>query len=197
MTKDELKEKIVKKLMNLQENTYVIKEVTEILIEDRFKGYKRFLKDNVFISFPDYIINDMFRESGDLDYKKIQGMEKNEIINYFFNGEGKKYFERWGDYQGKKPKVIKIKWDDLAKPLQNFLKNKMSGENPNLSDSREKLIKTMKREPNLGKGQNEPIIITYNQEGKIVDIPGGNHRTYAAFELNNFNPILMKAYTNN
>jgi hypothetical protein len=23
---------------------------------------------------------------------------------------------------------------------------------------------------------------------------GGNHRTYAAFELNNFNPIKMKAY---
>ena len=35
------------------------------------------------------------------------------------------------------------------------------------------------------------------QEGKIVDIPGGNHRTYAAFELNNFKPILMKSYTNN
>jgi hypothetical protein len=183
--------------MNLQENVQRIREMMGLLTENRFKGYKRFLKDNVFINFPDYVINDMFRESGDLDYKDIQGMTKDEIIDYFFNGEGKKYFERWGNYQGKKPKVVEIKWDDLAEPLQNFLKNKMSGDNFNFSDSREKLIKTMGREPNLGKGENEPIIITYNQEGKIIDIPGGNHRTYAAFELNNFNPILMKAYTNN
>ena len=70
----------------------------------------------------------------------------------------------------------------------------MSGENPNLSNSREKIIRTMEREPNLGNGDNEPIIVKYNNEGKIEDILGGNHRIYAAFELNNFNPIKMKAY---
>jgi hypothetical protein len=183
--------------MNLQENIQRIREMMGLLNEDRFKGYKRFLKDNVFTDFPDYIINDMFRETGDLDYRDVQGMTKDQIIDYFFNGNGKRFFERWGDYKGKKPKVIEMKWEDLSEPLQKFLKNKMSGENLNFPDSREKLMKTMEREPNLGKGDNEPIIITYNQDGKIVDIPGGNHRTYAAFELNNFNPILMKAYTNN
>jgi len=55
----------------------------------------------------------------------------------------------------------------------------------------------MEREPNLGKGDNEPIMLIYNEEGKIKDIPGGNHRIYAAFELNNFNPILMNAYVSN
>jgi hypothetical protein len=70
----------------------------------------------------------------------------------------------------------------------------MSGENPNFPDSRERLLKTMENSPNLGKGINEPIILKYNSEGKIEDIVGGNHRTYAAFELNNFNPIKMKAY---
>jgi hypothetical protein len=70
----------------------------------------------------------------------------------------------------------------------------MSGENPNLKHSREKLLQTIEREPNLGNGDNEPIIVKYNNEGKINDILGGNHRTYAAFELNNFGPIKMKAY---
>jgi hypothetical protein len=174
--------------MNLQEN------IRRILKEDRFKGYKRFLKDNIFTDFPDYIINDMFRESGDLDYSQVQGMTKDQMIDYFFNGEGKRYFDRWGGYEGKNAKVVKIEWNDLIEPLQKFLKNKMSGENPNFPDSKEKLIKIMEREPNLGKGDNEPILLKYNKEGKIEDISGGNHRTYAAFELNDFKPILMKAY---
>jgi hypothetical protein len=93
--------------------------------------------------------------------------------------------------------VVEIKWEDLIEPIQKFLKNKMSGENPDMTDSREKLVKTMEREPNLGKGDNEPIMLIYNEEGKIKDIPGGNHRIYAAFELNNFNPILMNAYVSN
>jgi hypothetical protein len=166
-----------------------------VINEDRFKGYKRFLKNNVFTNFPDYVINDMFRETGDLDYKDIQGMSKDEIINYFHNGNGERFFERYGDFEKKdKPRVIEIKWDNLVEPLQRFLKNKMSGENPNFPDSRERLLKTMENSPNLGKGINEPIIVKYNSEGKIEDIVGGNHRTYAAFELNNFNPIKMKAY---
>ena len=177
--------------MNLRES------IKKILKEDRFKGYKRFLKDNVFTDFPDYIINDMFRESGDLDYSQVQGMTKNQIIDYFLNGEGHKFFDRWGGYRGQKPKVIEIKWSDLTEPLQKFLKNKMSGENPNFPDSREKIVQMMNREPNLGKGDNEPVLLKYNNEGKIEDIPGGNHRTYVAFELNNFNPILMKAYVDN
>jgi len=183
--------------MNLQENIQRIKEMMGIISEDRYKGYKRFLKDNIFTNFPDYIINDMFRESGDLDYKEVEGMSKYEIIDYFFNGKGKKYFERWGGYQEqKKPKVIEIKWEDLIDQLQKFLKNKMSGENNNFSDSREKIVNMMNREPNLGKGDNEPILLIYNGEGKIEEIPGGNHRIYAAFELNNFKPIMMKSYIN-
>jgi hypothetical protein len=177
--------------MNLRES------IKKILKEDRFKGYKRFLKDNVFMDFPDYIINDMFRESGDLDYSQVQGMTKKQIIDYFLNGEGHKFFDRWGGYKGQKPKVVEIKWNDLTEPLQKFLKNKMSGENPNFPDSREKIVQMMNREPNLGKGDNEPVLLKYNNEGKIEDIPGGNHRTYVAFELNNFNPILMKAYVDN
>ena len=181
--------------MKLQEQISRIQSMMGVINEDRFKGYKRFLKNNVFTNFPDYVINDMFRETGDLDYKDIQGMSKNEIINYFYNGDGKRFFERYGDFEKKdKPRVIEIKWDDLVEPLQRFLKNKMSGENPNFPDSRERLLKTMENSPNLGKGINEPIILKYNSEGKIEDIVGGNHRTYAAFELNNFNPIKMKAY---
>ena len=181
--------------MNLQEQINRIHSMMGVINEDRFKGYKRFLKNNVFTNFPDYVINDMFRETGDLDYKDIQGMSKDEIINYFHNGDGKRFFERYGDFEKKdKPRVIEIKWDDLVEPLQRFLKNKMSGENPNFPDSRERLLKTMENSPNLGKGINEPIILKYNSEGKIEDIVGGNHRTYAAFELNNFNPIKMKAY---
>ena len=75
--------------MNLQENIQRIKQMMGVITEDRFKGYKRFLKDNVFTNFPDYIINDMFRESGDLDYRDVQGMTKDQIIDYFFNGDGK------------------------------------------------------------------------------------------------------------
>jgi hypothetical protein len=181
--------------MNLQEQINRIHSMMGVINEDRFKGYKRFLKNNVFTNFPDYVINDMFRETGDLDYKDIQGMSKDEIINYFHNGDGKRFFERYGDFEKKdKPRVIEIKWDDLVEPLQRFLKNKMSGENPNFPDSRERLLKTMENSPNLGKGINEPIILKYNSEGKIEDIVGGNHRTYAAFELNNFNPIKMRAY---
>jgi hypothetical protein len=181
--------------MKLQEQINRIQSMMGVINEDRFKGYKRFLKNNVFTNFPDYVINDMFRETGDLDYKDIQGMSKDEIINYFHNGDGKRFFERYGDFEKKdKPRVIEIKWDDLVEPLQRFLKNKMSGENPNFPDSRERLLKTMENSPNLGKGINEPIILKYNSEGKIEDIVGGNHRTYAAFELNNFNPIKMRAY---
>jgi len=181
--------------MNLQENIYRIQSMMGVINEDRFKGYKRFLKNNVFTNFPDYVINDMFRETGDLDYKDIQGMSKDEIINYFHNGNGERFFERYGDFEKKdKPRVIEIKWDDLVEPLQRFLKNKMSGEVSNFPNSRERLLKTMENSPNLGKGINEPIILKYNSEGKIEDIVGGNHRTYAAFELNNFNPIKMKAY---
>ena len=181
--------------MNLQEQISRIKSMMGLITEDRFKGYRRFLKDNVFTNFPNHVINDMFRETGDLDYRDVQGMSKDEIINYFKNGHGKRFFERYGNFEtGKKPKVIEIKWEDLIEPIQKFLKNKMSGENPNLSNSREKIIRTMEREPNLGNGDNEPIIVKYNNEGKIEDILGGNHRIYAAFELNNFNPIKMKAY---
>jgi len=185
-------------MKNLQEQVSRIKSLMGVINEDRFKGYKRFLKDNVFNDFPEYIINDMFRETGDLDYKDVKGMSKDEIIDYFFNGRGKRFFDRYGNFNKKnKPKIIEIKWDDLIEPLQRFLKNKMSGENSDLNDSREKLLQTMKREPNLGNGKNEPIILKYNKEGKIEEIIGGNHRTYAAFELNNFNPIKMKAYVNN
>jgi len=181
--------------MKLQENINRIKELMGVITEDRYKGYRRFLKDNIFINFPNYIIDDMFRETGDLDYRDIRGMSKDEIIDYFNNGPGKRFFERYGNFEKtNKPKVIEIKWDDLIEPIQKFLKNKMSGENPDLIDSREKIIQTMVREPNLGNGDNEPIIVKYNSEGKIEDILGGNHRTYTAFELNNFNPIKMKAY---
>ena len=69
--------------MNLKES------IRRVLREDRYKGYKRFLKDNVFTDLPEYIINDMFRESGDLDYSQVQGMTKDQIIDYFFNGDGK------------------------------------------------------------------------------------------------------------
>ena len=175
----------------------VRESIKRILREDRFKGYKRFLKDNIFTDFPEYVINDMFRESGDLDYSEVQGMTKDQIIDYFFNGEGKQYFDRWGGYEGKNAKVVKIEWNDLTEPLQKFLKTKMSGEHPYFPNSKEKVIKTMEREPNLGKGDNEPILLKYNKEGKIEDISGGNHRTYAAFKLNDFKPILMKAYVDN
>jgi len=181
--------------MNLHEQISRIQSMMGLINEDRFKGYKRFLKDNVFTNFPNYVINDMFRETGDLDYRTVQGMSKDEIINYFNNGMGKRFFERYGNFEKEnKPKVIEIKWEDLTEPLQKFLKNKMSGETPNLKHSREKLLQTIEREPNLGNGDNEPIIVKYNNEGKIEDILGGNHRTYAAFELNNFGPIKMKAY---
>ena len=166
-----------------------------VISEDRYKAYKRFLKDNIFTEFPDYVISDMFRETGDLDYRDVQGMTKDEIIDYFNNGPGKRFFERYGNFEkGNKAKVIEIKWDDLIEPLQKFLKNKMSGENPNLSNSREKIIQTMDRQPNLGNGDNEPIIVKYDSEGMIEDVLGGNHRLYAAFELNDFQPIKMKAY---
>ena len=72
--------------MKLQEQINRIQSMMGVINEDRFKGYKRFLKNNVFTNFPDYVINDMFRETGDLDYKDIQGMSKDEIINYFHNG---------------------------------------------------------------------------------------------------------------
>ncbi len=114
--------------------TLGLEETQTPINEDRYKGYKRFLKANVFIDFPDYIINDMFRETNDLDYSKIKGMKKDEIINHFFKGEGQHFFKRWGGFQGqKKPKVIEIKWEDLTKQLQDFLKNKMSGKNPNFA----------------------------------------------------------------
>jgi hypothetical protein len=181
--------------MNLQEQIERIQSMMGIVTEDRYKGYRRFLKDNVFTNFPNYIINDMFRETGDLDYRDVQGMSKDEIIDYFNNGHGKRFFERYGNFETRnKPKVIEIKWDDLIEPMQKFLKNKMSGENPNFPNSREKVIQTMDREPNLGNGDNEPIMVKYNSEGKIEDIVGGHHRTYAAFELNSFNPIKMKTY---
>lgn len=166
-----------------------------VLTEDRYKGYKKFLKDNVFTDFPDYIINDMFRESGDLDYEQIKGMNKNQIIDYFLHKEGKRFFDRWGGFKGqKKSKIIKIKWEDLIEPLQKFLISKMSGKNSNFPNSRKKIISIMKQEPNLGDGNNEPIIIKVNNNGMVEDIPGGNHRLYAAFELNNFKPIKMNSY---
>ena len=115
---------VVLKNDNLQET------IRRILREDRFKGQKRFLKDNIFTDFPEYVINDMFRESGDSDYSEVQGMTKDQIIDYFFNGEGKQYFDRWGGYEGKNAKVVKIEWNDLTEPLQKFLKTKMSGEHP-------------------------------------------------------------------
>jgi hypothetical protein len=180
--------------MNLQEQIHRIQSMMGVITEDRFKGYKRFLKNNIFKNFPDYVFNDMFRETGDLGYKDIKGMSKDEIIDYFTNDKGKKYFDRWKDFQNKKTQIIKINWDDITPNLQDFLKNKMSGENPNFPDTKNKILELMKNHPNLGKGDNEPIIIKYNSENKIEEILGGQHRLYAAFKLNNFKPILMKAY---
>jgi hypothetical protein len=183
--------------MNLREDIQRIKEVMGVLNEDRYKGYKRFLRDEIFPNTPEYVLNDMFRETEDLNFRDIVGMSKDEIIDYFNNGPGKSFYERWGGFDNKKPKVIEIRWDDLTHDVQKFLKNKMSGENKNFPDSREKLIKKMENQPNLGDGNNEPILVKYNKDGKIYDIPGGNHRIYAAFELNDFNPIKMKAYISN
>lgn len=181
-------------MMNLQENVNRIKEMMGLLNEDRYKGYKRFLRDYLFGFMPDYVFNDIFRETGDFRFSEVMNMSKQEMIDYFTKGPGRDIYDRWGGFKSKKPEVVEISWDDLTDEIKSFLKDKMSGEDERFPDSREKIERMKEKNPGLGFGENEPILIRYNEDGKIFDIPGGNHRLYSAFELNQFEPVLMKAY---
>jgi DNA-binding LacI/PurR family transcriptional regulator len=53
----------------------------KMLVETRLKGYRRFLKDNIFSFLPDYILKDLFRETGDMGFKDLlnvlNGIENN------------------------------------------------------------------------------------------------------------------------
>jgi len=63
---------------------YIITETQHrMLVETRLKGYRRFLKDNIFGFLPDYVLNDLFRETGDMGFRDMIGKSKQEIIDYF------------------------------------------------------------------------------------------------------------------
>jgi hypothetical protein len=173
---------------DLNEEIIKIKSMLGLITEDRYKGFRRFLKDNLFGFMPDYVFNEIFRETGDFHFEKVKGMSKKEMIDYFTKGPGRAIYDRWGGFKDRRTRIVELSWDDLTPELQRFLKEKMTGV------SKSKIEDIKEREPGLGFGKNEPILIKYNDEDKIEEIIGGNHRVYAAFELNNFDPILMNAY---
>lgn len=175
-------------MRELNEEITKIKSMLGLITEDRYKGFRRFLKDNLFGFMPDYVFNDIFRETGDFHFNQVKGMSKKEMIDYFTKGPGRAIYDRWGGFKSKRPVIVEIRWEDLVPELQRFLKDKMT------DSSKDKIQDIKEREPGLGFGKNEPILIKYNDEDKIEDIVGGNHRLYAAFELNDFEPILMNAY---
>lgn len=172
----------------------ITEEQRKMLIETRLKGYRRFLKDNIFSFLPDYILKDLFRETGDMGFKDLVGKSKQEIIDYFKTGWGNEIWERWKVFKDSKPEKIVIGIEDLDEKLLNFLKSKFSGDNENFPNTLGKVEKYSQEMPHLGYGENEPILVVYDIEDKIVDIPGGTHRLWTAWKLNNFEPVLMNAY---
>ena len=174
---------------------YIITETHHrMLVETRLKGYRRFLKDNIFGFLPDYVLNDLFRETGDMGFRDMIGKSKQEIIDYFKTGWGKDIWDRWSVFKNSKPEKIEIGVNDLDDELLDFLKSKFSGKNKNFPDTPGKLEKYSKVMPHLGYGENEPILVVYDFDDKIVDIPGGTHRLWTAWQQNNFEPVLMNAY---
>jgi len=172
----------------------ITEEQHKVLVETRLRGYRRFLKDNIFSFLPDYVLHDLFRETGDMGFRDIIGKSKQEIIDYFKTGWGREIWDRWSVFKDSKPEKIVVGIDDLDDDLLEFLKSKFSGNNENFPDTPKKLEKYSEIMPSLGYGENEPILVVYDTNEKIVDIPGGTHRLWTAWKQNNFEPVLMKSY---
>ena len=95
----------------------ITEEQHKVLVETRLKGYRRFLKDNIFSFLPDYILHDLFRETGDMGFRDIKGKSKQEIIDYFKTGWGRQIWDRWSVFKDSKPEKIVIGIDDIDDDL--------------------------------------------------------------------------------
>lgn len=158
-----------------------------LITEARYKAYRKFIKDNLFNFLPDYVFNEAYKITDGFDYETVKNMDEEQTIEYFARGNGRRIYDRFSGYKNKKPTKIQISFDDLSEDLQDMVK---SEEGPETS----KIEKMKERNPSMGFGENEPILVKYDLDEKIVDIPSGVHRLFTAFELNNYEPVLMKAY---
>ena len=146
-------------------------------------------------SMPDYVFNDMKREGfGEFlkdraDDIQEQGLEKILATDEF----GRDWYNRYNLNWTQDAQILDVSWEDIDAEVRKFLMDKYEGNNPNFPNQKERYADMMQRFPGLGTGDHEPVIVKM-EDGKIVEIIGGKHRTFVAFLKNDFKPIKLCAY---
>ena len=148
-----------------------------------------------FPSMPDHVFNDMKREGfgsflvDRADDIEEQGLEKILATDEF----GRDWYNRYNLNWTQDAQILDVSWEDIDAKVREFLMGKYEGNNPNFPNQKKRYADIMQRFPGLGTGDHEPVIVKM-EGGKIVDIIGGRHRTFAAFLKNDFKPIKLNAY---
>ena len=104
------------------------------LIESRFKGFEKALKNKVFPHLPDLVFNDMYGHEGVKDYAVDRTDDINKIgLEKFFKTDeyAKEIYDRYDLTWTKNPVVLDLKWEDLSAEERKFLMDKHLGLNPN------------------------------------------------------------------
>ena len=186
---------------------FVMQNWRLFLIESRFKGFEKALKNKVFPHLPDLVFNDMYGHEGVKDYAVDRTDDINKIgLEKFFKTDeyAKEIYDRYYLTWTKNPVVLDLKWEDLSAEERKFLMDKHLDLNPNfpMDQYQQKIQRIIKTLPGLGKGEHEPVILKMEGD-KVVDILGGRHRVFAAFLKGSnidqgggiiFNPTKIKAY---
>jgi len=151
----------------------------------------------LFPSMPDHVLGDMIREgfAGFLE-ERAQDIAQLGLEEFLTSDEiGKDWYDRYNLNWAQDAQILDLSWEDLDAKERKFLMDKYEGKNPNFpqADQEKRYADMLKRFPGLGTGEHEPVIVKM-EGGKIVDIMGGRHRTFAAFLKNDFNPIKLNAY---
>ena len=168
------------------------------LNEARYKGYRREVYNRVFSHLPEFVFKDLYDREGLKHFIIDRGedIQKMGMEEFFKNDEyGRDIFNRYNLNWAQKPVVLDLEWEDLGEEERNFLTTKHKGLDPNFPqpEYRAKIDRILSASPGLGTGEHEPVILKMSN-GKVEDIMGGRHRTFAAFLKNDFQPIQLKAY---
>ena len=150
-----------------------------------------------FPSMPDHVFGDMKREGfGSFLEDRADDIEEQGLEKILTTDEyGKGWYDRYNLNWAQDAQILELAWEDVGAKERKFLMDKYKGKNPDFpkADQERRYADMMQRFPGLGTGDHEPVIVKM-EGGKIVDIIGGRHRTFAAFLKNNFKPIKLNAY---
>ena len=151
--------------------------------------------EDFFPSMPDHVFNDMKREGfGSFLEDRADDIEEQGLEKILTTDEyGRGWYDRYNLNWTQDAEILDVSWEDIDAKVRKFLMDKYEGNNPNFPNQEERYADIMQRFPNLGTGDHEPVIVKM-EDGKIVDIIGGKHRTFVAFLKNDFKPIKLNAY---